>query len=137
MGKHGLLLSAREPALNSDPHYLLARPPAGEEVLEEGEEEHSVASSKLVRPEKAPGTSAPQSVWGVRARARYQVEKEKRFVPWQSGLRKKRVEGRIKRLIESSAREWKPYGAENCGMEPKMESLMTGFLYPAENEKDE
>ena len=33
-------------------------------------------------------------------------------------------------------REWKPYGAESIGMQPKSESLMTGFMYPAENEKD-
>ena len=34
-------------------------------------------------------------------------------------------------------REWKPYGAERIGMQPKMESLMTGFMYPAENENDD
>ena len=34
-------------------------------------------------------------------------------------------------------REWKPYGAESIGMQPKMESLMTGFMYPAENENDD
>jgi hypothetical protein len=103
----------------------------------DAQEEGSVASSKLYRVESAPGTKTPQSIWEVRARARHAVVGESRFIPWRSGLRSSFVDARKDKLIAAAAKEWIPYGAPRIGIEPKMEKVTAGFMYPAENEKED
>jgi hypothetical protein len=110
---------------------------APDEEDSDNNDDATVASSALVRSARAPGTGAVQSVWAVRARTRYAVVQERRFEPWKSGLRRLKVEAREKALIEESAKEWIPCGAPTANMEAKMESLQTGFRYPAETEAED
>jgi hypothetical protein len=114
-----------------------ATPVEARKAVKDAQEEGSVASSKLYRVESAPGTKTPQSIWEVRARARHAVVGESRFIPWRSGLRSSFVDARKDKLIAAAAKEWIPYGAPRIGIEPKMEKVTAGFMYPAENEKED
>jgi hypothetical protein len=110
-----------------------------EEEEGDSDDEGSVATTGLISKGNAPGIGTPQSVFAVRARTRSLVLPDQaKFEPWRNGMRRKRIEQRKELLIASTAKEWIPNGFKKsgqCGHEPKVESITTGFLYPAENEK--
>jgi hypothetical protein len=111
-------------------------------ISEDGEDsdgEGSVATTGLITRTNAPGVKVPQSVFAVRARTRSLVlPDQSKFEPWRNGMRRKRVDKRKELLISSTAKEWIPNGfkkATRCSQELKIESITSGFVYPAENEK--
>lgn len=105
----------------------------------DSDDEGSVATTGLITSTNTPGIKTPQSVFAVRARTRSLVlPDQSKFEPWRNGMRRKRVDMRKELLISSTAKEWIPNGfkrATRCSQELKIESITSGFLYPAENEK--
>ena len=108
-------------------------------AAEEEDDEGSVATTGLMTKVNAPGIGTPQSVFAVRARTRALVLPDQaKFEPWRNGMRRKCVDQRKELLISQVAGEWIPCGFKKpgqCAAESKVESLTTGFMYPAENEK--